>query len=125
MDDNSNNFKQQVKDWLDLDDQINALLIAIKERKQKKINITQSICNFMKQHEIGHMDIQNNGGKLKYSQTNIAPPIKKITLTESLTEYFQDAELAKKAVEHIYKTRQKKPVISLRRLPIKSADNID
>jgi hypothetical protein len=79
-----------IKKWLQLDKEMKMLQKELKERKQKKNEVTDTLVEIMKQNEIDCVDISD--GKILYTQSNIKSPINKKHLLDSLDKYFADNE---------------------------------
>ena len=58
-------LKNEVKEYLELDDQIKAINKALKERREKKKKLSESILENMKGFNIDFMNTKN--GKLTYT----------------------------------------------------------
>ena len=76
------NLQSSVKEYLSLDDQIKALNKAVKERRDRKKKLSESILSLMKQFEINNMNTSN--GKLVYSVTKTKEPLNRKSLTRTL-----------------------------------------
>ena len=68
-------FKNEVKEWLLLDDDILTLQNAIKERKKKKDELTPKILDYMNRYEIN--DLNTSNGKLKFTKSMQTKPLNK------------------------------------------------
>ena len=77
-----------IKKWLQLDKEMKMLQKELKERKQKKNEVTDTLVEIMKESEIDCVDISD--GKIIYTQSNIKSPINKKHLLDSLDKYFAD-----------------------------------
>jgi len=75
-----------IKDWIKIDGEILKLQNEIKERRNKKKNLTESLVNVMKKNEIDCFDI--NGGSLVYKKNKVKKPINAKTLMTTLKTYF-------------------------------------
>ena len=75
-----------IKEWIKIDGEILKLQNEIKERRNKKKNLTESLVNVMKKNEIDCFDI--NGGSLVYKKNKVKKPINAKTLMSSLKNYF-------------------------------------
>lgn len=75
-----------IKKWLQLDKEMKMLQKELKERKQKKNEVTDTLVDIMKESEIDCVDISD--GKIIYTQSNIKSPINKKHLLDSLDKYF-------------------------------------
>ena len=75
-----------IKEWIKIDGEILKLQNEIKERRNKKKTLTESLVNVMKKNEIDCFDI--NGGSLVYKKNKVKKPINAKTLVSSLKNYF-------------------------------------
>ena len=75
-----------IKDWIKIDGEILKLQNEIKDRRNKKKNLTESLVNVMKKNEIDCFDI--NGGSLVYKKNKVKKPINAKTLMSTLKTYF-------------------------------------
>jgi hypothetical protein len=78
---------QNVKNWLQIDKEIQILQKELKDRKKKKNDYTNTLLTIMKTNEIDCVDI--NEGKILYTQSNVKKPINKHHLEECLTKFFE------------------------------------
>jgi hypothetical protein len=109
MDKNAVNetLKNNIKQWLLLDNEIKLLQKQIKERREAKKNYTQDIVDVMKQNEIDCFDVKD--GKLMYTKNKIKAPLSKKHLLSSLMLYFKnDTNMVKDVGEFILNSRQEK-----------------
>lgn len=116
---NSNNeefieFKKNVTEWLTLDDDINTLQNAIKERRTKKNEMTPKIMDFMNRYEIN--DLNTHNGKLKFTKTLQTKPLNKQFLISRLGDFFKDFTKGEKAATFILENRDKQERFNLRRV---------
>ena len=95
-----------IKQWLQMDDEIKQLQKQIKERRNIKKQLTQNLVTIMKDNSIDCFDI--TGGKLLYTQNKSKTPLSKKHLITSITEFFDgDQQMIKKLCSHIMNSRQK------------------
>lgn len=86
---------KQVKEYLEIDDQIAALNKAIRERRKKKKELSEGILTNMKNIDIHYMNVRD--GKLVYNVSNSKQGLTKKTLMSGLQLYFNNNE--QKAIE--------------------------
>ena len=84
---NKEKLAQNVKNWLQLDKEIQVLQKELKDRKKKKNDYTNALLTIMKTNEIECVDL--NDGKIIYTQNNVKKPINKQHLLDCLTKYFE------------------------------------
>ena len=105
---------KHVKGWIQMDNEIKEFQKQIKERKDKKKEITDKLLHIMKDNEIDCFDI--NGGQLIYSKTKVKAPLNKNNLMSALLSFYQeDASQAEKLSTFLMETREEKIKESIRR----------
>ena len=77
-----------IKEWIKIDSDILKLQNEIKDRRNKKKLLTESLVTVMKKNEIDCFDI--NGGSLVYKKNKVKKPINAKTLVASLKNYFSE-----------------------------------
>lgn len=107
-------FKEDVKTWLKLDDDIKTLNDAIKERKSKKNEITPRLLDFMEKHNIN--DLNTNDGHLKFQKSLRSKPLSKKYLLDRLGFYFKSEMKGEKVVNFIYNNREKSETSNIKRV---------
>ena len=110
-------FKENVKEYLDIDDQIKALNKAVKARRDKKKKLSEYILKLMKQFEIDNMNTSN--GKLIYSVSKSKEPLSKKNLLTTLNLYYNNNDKATEVSKYIMENRPVKERVTLRRKIIK------
>ena len=94
-----------IKEWMKIDTEITKLQNEIKERKNKKKNLTDSLVSVMKKNQIDCFDI--NGGSLIYKTSKTKKPINSKTLLSTLQTYFSsDANKAQDLTKFIMENRE-------------------
>jgi hypothetical protein len=115
-------FKNNVKEWLLLDDDIITLQNAIKDRKVKKNELTPKILEYMEKFEIN--DLNTNNGKIKFTKSYQTKPLNKQFLISRLGDFFKDFTKGEKAASFILENRDKEEKFKLRRVHNKKELNI-
>lgn len=77
-----------IKEWVSIDNEIKILQKEIKDRRNNKKILTNSLIEIMKTNEIDCFDINN--GKIMYSKNNVKKPITKKHLLNCLSNYFNN-----------------------------------
>ena len=112
--DTKDQLVKHVKGWIQMDNEIKEFQKEIKERKDKKKEITDKLLHIMKDNEIDCFDI--NGGQLIYSKTKVKAPLNKNNLMSALLSFYQeDATQAEKLSTFLMETREEKIKESIRR----------
>ena len=115
-------FKKNVKEWITLDDDILTLQNAIKERRNKKNELTPKIIDYMDKFEIN--DLNTNNGKLKFTKSLQTKPLNKQFLISKLGDFFKDFSKGEKVASYILENRDKAEVVKLRRVQNKKEFNL-
>ena len=83
---------ENVKTWLDIDNEIRTLQKEIRNRRKLKKAITQNLVDIMKTQEIDALNVQD--GQLIYNKTKTKAPLSKKHLLTSLTTFFKNDKSA-------------------------------
>lgn len=97
-----------VRQWVGLENEMKVLSRELKERREQKKALTQSLVDVMKGHDIDCFDITD--GKLMFTRNRVKAPINKKLLLESLAGYLSEsgvpAEEVTKMVNHVLDSRE-------------------
>ena len=107
-------FKENVKLWIKLDDDISTLTKAIKERKNKKKEVSPALLDFMEKYKIHDLDTQE--GHLKFQKSMRSQSVSKKFLVSKLGHFFKNLNKGEKIVDFIYDNREKKELVNLKRV---------
>jgi hypothetical protein len=109
-------FKDNVKQWLELDNQLKRLAAAAKERRKKKNDINLKILEFMGKFNIE--DLNTKDGIIRYKKTFVKEPLSQKTIKTKLEEIFKDDQENFEKIAKIFTDREKIEKTSLRRLKL-------
>jgi hypothetical protein len=94
-----------IKEWIKMDNDINKLKSEVKDKTNKKKELTESLVNIMKNNSIDCFDI--NGGALVYKQKKTRKTISGKFLLSQLEEYYKDQpEVAKDITKKVLDNRE-------------------
>ena len=103
-----------IKDWIKIDNEITQLKTDIKERNNKKKQLTEGLVSVMKNNAIDCFDI--NGGALVYKKNKVKKPINGKTLLNALQNYYKDdAQKAAELTKHVLDNREEQIKETIRR----------
>ena len=115
-----NEFKEQVKNWIKLDNEINAINAKIKmldnERKHRKKILNDLSCKilkFMGNNEID--ELNSKEGIIKYKKSYVKEPLTHRTIMNKLKAQFNNSEEAIEKINKVFKDRGKIEKLSLKR----------
>ena len=94
-----------IKEWIKIDTEISQLQVEIKERRNKKKIISESLMTVMKKNEIDCFAI--NGGSLVYKKNTVKKPINAKTLVSCLQNYYSATpDKAEELTKYIMESRK-------------------
>lgn len=103
-----------IKEWIQIDTEINQLKAGIKEKNLKKKMLTEALMTTMKNNTIDCFDI--NGGSLVYKKSTIKKPINAKSLMQSLQNYYKDnPNLAENITKHVLDSREEQVKETIKR----------
>ena len=104
---NSEEIVNNVKQWLQIENDIKELQKIIREKKKDKKIFTENLVNIMKENEIDCFDISD--GKILYTKNKVKQSLSKKHLLNALSVYFKnDSERAKDAANFVLDSREVK-----------------
>tara|TARA_A100001015_G_C15021376_1_gene728146 strand:+ start:764 stop:1153 length:390 start_codon:yes stop_codon:yes gene_type:complete len=117
-----NELQKIVKEWLMIDDEISKINQALKERKNRKKELSCLITNFMKNNEVPFFNI--NDGKLILAESKQKKPLNKETLFNLANNFFNNNQnQAFNLVNYINNNRESFTRERLKRKKIKEKNN--
>jgi len=103
-----------VKTWLDIDNQIRTLQKEIRDRRKLKKELTNNLVGIMKTQDIDALNIPD--GQLIYNKTKTKAPLSKKHLLLSLSTYFKnDQRMVDELSKYIMESRQEKEKENIKR----------
>jgi hypothetical protein len=98
---------ENVKGWLDIDNDIKGLQKALKEKRKEKKLYTTNLVDIMKTNNVDCFDIKN--GKLIYTKKKVKAPLSKKHLFNSLSNYFKNnKDVIEELGNYILNSREEK-----------------
>jgi hypothetical protein len=103
-----------IKEWIKIDTEISQLKKEIKDKNNKKKDLTTNLVTTMKKNEIDCFDI--NGGSLIYKTSKVKKPINAKTLMSSLQNYYKnDIKTAEELAKFVLDNREEKITETIKR----------
>ena len=98
-------FKNKVKQWLTIDEEINKYESKIKElKKHKKKILEPEITSFMVEHNITNLNTEN--GLIKCNERRTKKGLNKHNIRENLTQVLNDESQIEQALQLIMNNRE-------------------
>lgn len=115
-------FKNQVAVWLDLENTIAKMQVAVRERVTAKNAISTSILSFMGRFNIE--DLNTKEGVLRYKVSSVKAPISQTIIKEKITKNLQSGIVNPEEFNHkvFEEDRGKREKHSLKRVKKKTLD---
>tara|TARA_Y100000593_G_C4172300_1_gene267646 strand:+ start:321 stop:701 length:381 start_codon:yes stop_codon:yes gene_type:complete len=113
-------FKEQVKKWLTIDQQIAELESKLKDLKKiRNKELEPQVTDFMVKFKINDLNTEN--GKIKCSTRNTKKGLTAKYIQEKLTNTLENNELVDKAMENILENREVVTTYKLAKVKVKGS----
>ena len=109
------NFENEIKQWVQLDNQLKELNEQTKELREKRNSLEKTITTYAASNNLSGSTIQISNGKLKFSNTRIPEPLTFKYLEKSLSEIIKNENQVQLIIEHIKQKRNVKIVSEIKR----------
>jgi hypothetical protein len=110
-------FRDYVRKWLELDNNIKKAQEVIKERKKVRDKLSTVISAFMCKYNIE--DLNTKEGRIRCKVSTVKAPVNQKVVKQKITDYFGNDENKKQDIlTKIYDERPEVEKVSLRRLKI-------
>lgn len=117
-------FRQQVSEWMKLDDQIRKLSVAVRERKVHQRAIGQKIQQFMMSHNYDNLNTQQ--GRIRATSRTVKQPIKLTDIRNTLLELADQPVTGQMLLDRIFHSERPCEVKhSIRRIVPKVSMSLD
>jgi hypothetical protein len=107
-------FKKDVTEWLQMDDDLKTLRAATAERNKRKKTLAPDILSFMKENGIENLQTKE-GGKLKYRASMVKKPLNQKEIKSKLCNFFNNIKRGEQVANYLLDNREKVERISLSR----------
>lgn len=111
----SDNFKNNIKHWVDLDNKQKELRKKVLEYGKEKNNIQAGIIDYMSTNKLEDKELIISDGKLKYSYSKTSESFSKSYIEQKLAIFLKNPQVAKDATEFLYSSRTIKKKAVLKR----------
>jgi hypothetical protein len=109
-------FKSDVRTWIETDNSIRRLLVAVKERRAAKKVLSERIMRFMSSHNIEDLDTKD--GRIRYKVAFVRTPLTQSTIKERIASFCADNAAAAMANGAVFGNRDRgERQVLHRRLP--------
>lgn len=104
-----------IQQWVSLDNQLKQLNETIKQLREKRTTLTNSINEYVKKNNVQQSNFQISDGRLKITEAHVAEPLTFKYLDKVLSEIIKNPEQVKQIVNHLKEKREIKVVPEIKR----------
>lgn len=108
-------FDEQIKEWVHLDNQLKILNDKVKEIREKKTSLNNSIIEYASKNNIFHANINISDGKLKFAQSKVTNPLTFKYLEKCLGEVIRNENQVTQILDYVRKQREIKTIYEIKR----------
>lgn len=108
-------FEEKIQQWVLLDNQLKILNEKVREIRDKKTNLGNSISTYIETNNLSNATIQISDGKLKFASTKVAPPLSFKYVEKSLGEIIKNEAQVKQIVGYLKEKREYKIIPEIKR----------
>lgn len=108
-------FENKIQQWVSLDNNIKVLTEKLKELRDKKCELGDTILGHVKENNLSNSTIHISDGKLKFVNTKIQQPLTFRYLEKSLGEIIKNDSQVNQIMDHIKQKRETKIVPEIKR----------
>jgi len=106
MEETEENFKETMKEWVQLNDQLSKSKKHITLLNKRKKELSVHLKDYMKRFSIDVCKIGEKKGKVKLAITKRTAPVNRAHIQKCLTEYLKDEAKAIECTDYIFKNRE-------------------
>lgn len=103
----------KIKEWIQVDTEINTINAGLKDKKKYKKELTDSLVHLMKEKDIEIVKL--NDGSIELKKSKIKTPINQNHLKKCLSDFMDDENQVSDIIKLIYKNRDEKVKESIKR----------
>jgi phage gpG-like protein len=97
---------ESIKEWIKIDNEISSISTELKNKKNKKKELTNNLVEVMKKNSIDCFDV--TGGGLFYKKSKVKKAINGKFLLENINKYLNDSTKAEEMAKYIMDNREEK-----------------
>jgi len=109
------NFNTNIQEWVNIDNQIKQYLSKIKELRERKVKLEQSLIQHASTNNLTNSIIPINDGKIKFVNSKITSSLTFKYLEQSLEEVIKNKEQLNIIINHIKQNRVSKYITEIKR----------
>lgn len=111
----STGFENQIKQWVQLDNQLKELNERTRDLREKRNILEKNLTTYASSNNLSSSTIQISDGKLKFANTRVPEPLTFKYLEKTLSEVIKNENQVKLIMEHIKQKREIKIIPEIKR----------
>ena len=104
----SGEFQKQIQDWVSIDNKMKKLQLEVKELRQTKHGLTDSIFQYAETNNLENAIIKISDGKLKFQNIKSTSPLTFTLVKQCLNDIIQDEKKVTSIIDYIKSKREAK-----------------
>ena len=100
------NFENNVKNWVDLDNEISKINAHLKELKDQRSEINSVLQSHVESNNLENLVVKLGDGRIKFTKTKQTTPITLGFLKNCLEELVDDIDQVNQIMDHIKSKRE-------------------
>lgn len=108
-------FENQIKQWVQVDNQLKELNDKIRELREKRNCLEKNITSYASSNNLSNSVVQIGDGRLKFTNSKIPEPLTFRYLEKTLGEIIKNENQVKLIMEHIKQKREIRVVPEIKR----------
>jgi uncharacterized coiled-coil DUF342 family protein len=109
-------FEESIQKWVSIDNQIKIMNEKLKELRDKRCEISDSISSYVDNNNMQNLSVQISDGRLRFVNTRVQEPLTFKYLEKSLGEVIKNETQVKQIIEYLKKNRETKVVQEIKRV---------
>jgi hypothetical protein len=108
-------FEQNIQQWVSIDNQLKIYNDKIRELREKRSNVTETIMEQATDKNLAKSVIQISDGKLKITETRVPEPLTYKYLEKCLSEIIKSEDQVTQIMDYVKKKREIKVISEIKR----------
>lgn len=108
-------FENQIKQWVQLDNQLKELNERAKKMRERKNEVEKNITTYAASNNLSNSVVQISDGRLKFTNAKVPEPLTFKYLEKTLGEIIKDETKLQLIMEHVKQKRDVKIVPEIKR----------
>ena len=108
-------FEKNIQEWVSIDNQIKIYNEKLKELRQKRLEASDNIIEYVDTENLRNATVQISDGKLRFTETRQQTPLTLQHVKKCLTDCIRAPEQVDKIMDYIKDSREFKVVSNIKR----------